>query len=82
MLLRRADSLNKQQNNWEGIWPSEEVVFSVQRQPVRTKTNMSNEALQGPDTIAQVCEVERKPQYLGTLRGLSENALIMPAFFC
>lgn len=55
-LLRRGVSLNKRQNNWKGIWPSEEVVSdSVRQQPVKTKTNMSNEALKGPDTIAHVC---------------------------
>lgn len=55
-LLGRGVSLNKRQNNWEGIWSSEEVVSdSVRRQPVKTKTNMSNEALKGPDTIMHVC---------------------------
>lgn len=67
-VLRRGVSLNKRQNNWGGIWPSEEVVSdSVRRQPVKTKTNMSNEALKGADTIVQVCvcvcEAERKSQY-------------------
>lgn len=55
-LLRRSVLLNKRQNNWEGIWPSKEVVSDcVRRQPVKTKTNMSNEVLKGPDTIVHVC---------------------------
>lgn len=69
----------------EDIWPSEEVASdSARRQPVKSKTNVSNEALKGPETMARVCvRWSGSAGVRGKWRGLSGSTftpeLFLPA---